>query len=88
MILPLLGTMFTPARVVVDDRGTAFPGRRAHWEFNIEADVVFLRRDGWSLGAPKELERIAYEMWKDEWAYFTRRPFKRWLPIAKYGGPK
>ena len=88
MTLPLLGTRYIPARTVIDDRGTGYSGRKAQWDLGIEADVVFLRQDGWTLGAQKELELVAYEMWKDEWAYFTRKPFKRWVPIQKYGGSR
>jgi len=88
MTLPLLTSHYLAARVVIDDRGTAMPGKKALFEFDTRPDVIFLRCDGWTLGAPKELERVAYEMWAEKWSHFARRPFRRWVPIAKYGGAR
>jgi len=31
-------------------------------------DVIFIRNDGWSLGAPTEFIAEAEQMWKDSWA--------------------
>lgn len=36
---------------------------------DIKPDVVFLRKDGWSLGAPKHLIKYAEELWADEWVF-------------------
>ena len=88
MTLPLLTTRYLACRVVVDDRGTALPSKQTFFECGIKPDVIFLRSDGWTLGAPKELERVAYDQWPNDWTHFARRPFKRWIPIAKYGGAR
>lgn len=47
-------------------------------------DVGFLRKDGWSLGAPEHLESDAFRMWADEWTHFTRKPEVEWKPISEY----
>jgi hypothetical protein len=31
--------------------------------------VIFIRKDGWMLGALTELSRTAYELWADEWTH-------------------
>jgi len=85
--LPKLSVGYLPAKVIVDERGFGVPGRKAKYEWNTEPDVIFFRSDGWTLGAPKRFEHVAYEMWSDEWTHFVRRPFRRWIEIRKYGGP-
>jgi len=47
-------------------------------------DIIFVRKDGWTLGVTKDLEWYAHEIWKDEWVYFVMRPNKELLPISKY----
>lgn len=86
MPLPKLGPGFSPHRVVVTESGVGVDARRAKAEYGARVDVVFLRADGWTLGAPKHLERVAYDMWKDRWTHFVRRPHSVWVPIDKYGG--
>lgn len=39
--------------------------------------IVYIRKDGWSLGAPEELADFAYEMYKDEWAAVLKKPFDK-----------
>lgn len=56
-----------PDRVLIGADGTAVPPRRAREEYGIVPDVVFVRNDGWSLGAPIELRVAAYGLWEDEW---------------------
>ena len=51
-----------PNRVVVDDQGTAVPHTRL-----LKVDVVFVRDDSWTLGAPSELEDVARSLWSDMW---------------------
>ena len=42
--------------------------------------VVFIRKDGWSLGAPSHLETPARAVWPDQWAGVMRwhQPTGRW----------
>lgn len=56
-----------PTRVVVDVSGEAVPASRARQEYGATPDVIFIRRDGWSLGAPKSLASVAEGLWRDEW---------------------
>lgn len=60
--------------VIVDEHGLAKSPEKAEEENNITPDIIFWRNDGWSLGAPSEYESIAYEMWKDSWVRYGRRP--------------
>lgn len=72
-----------PTRVMID-REEAFPPERAKIEFGVIPDVIFLRDDGWSLGAPKHLERVAWAMWSKEWVAFMYNPPSKFQPIKKY----
>lgn len=46
-------------------------------------DVVFLRGDGWTLGAPAELAEDAYRSWAEEWTHFSVRG-SGWVPIERW----
>ena len=63
-----------PTRVVIDRHGEAVAPRRA-LEKCIRCDVIFIRADGWSLGAPLQFSDVAENMWRDEWVGVTRAPF-------------
>lgn len=52
----------SPTRIVVDESGYARPPRPGD-----RYDVVFHRRDGWSLAAPERLRGVARGLWEDEW---------------------
>ena len=64
------------ARVVINAEGEAWPPLRAQEELRITPDVVFIRGDGWSLGAPVEFASVAEAMWKDEWTHVWRKDCK------------
>ncbi len=55
-----------PTRVVIDDEGEAVPARRAD-AMGITPSVVFVRSDGWTLGAPDGLVERAYRLWESRW---------------------
>lgn len=60
--------MHGPTRVLVNQ----FEGRPTHIALRdnrITPDVVFIRDDGWSLGAPKDLVWHAEMMWADKWVF-------------------
>lgn len=61
-----------PTRVMVSD-DTAMPAPAARRQFNITPDVIFIRKDGWSLGAPQHLEAQARKQWPDQWLGLLRR---------------
>lgn len=52
-----------PTRVVINEHGEATAPNRAP----VPPEVIFIRRDGWSLGAPTDLVSVAEQMWADEW---------------------
>ena len=53
-------------RVLIDKEGTAVPPKRAK-ELGVSPDVIFIRDDGWTLGAPKHLKDVAHSLWSDKW---------------------
>lgn len=53
---------FGPRRVVVDAEGTARSPKRALRDHGITPDVIFVRKDGWALGAPHRFVKVAQSM--------------------------
>lgn len=68
-----------PDRVIVNESAEALPPWMAK-ERGVEPDIIFVRSgDGWSVGAPKGLELIAWATWSDMWEIaFTARGELRW----------
>lgn len=57
-----------PTRVVISAEGDAVaPHIAAQQADPKKIDIVFVRDDGWTLGAPQEYEKIAESMWVGEW---------------------
>ena len=56
-----------PRRVMINSSGEAISPMRAKRDHNIVPDVVFIRNDGWSLGAPNHLVGVARALWSDLW---------------------
>lgn len=58
-----------PDRVVIHDQGTAVSYKHAVEVTGnkFPCDVIFVRDDGWTLGAPTIFEDTAYRMWADKW---------------------
>lgn len=56
-----------PTRVVINARGMAVDPHRALRDYAIKPDVVLIRNDGWSLGAPHQFREVALRMWADQW---------------------
>lgn len=73
-----------PDRVMISEH-EALGSKRARELHGTVPDVVFLRGDGWSLGAPKELEYAAYRTWPDQWVGFMICPETAARPISEYG---
>jgi len=71
-------------RVVISDAGEALPPAEARLKHTVEPDVVFLRDDGWMLGAARNLEKVAHNIWADKWVAFARLPDTTFRPIADY----
>ena len=72
------------SRVVVNELGLSLRPSDAFFERNICARIIFVRSDGWSLGAPPEFEQVAYEQWPDCWTHFRVFPDFERLPICEY----
>jgi hypothetical protein len=56
-----------PARVVVEPGGYAVGYRRALADYQVVPTVIFIRDDGWTLGAPDGLIDVAMSLWENEW---------------------
>lgn len=67
-----------PDRVLINTDGDARPAKEGEYHY-----IVFIRDDGWSLGASKALAEIAYSMWRDNWIKFAKDGFI--YPISSYG---
>ena len=71
-----------PTRVVINADGEAVPPKRAK-SMGIVPDVILIRDDGWSLGAPPQFAAVAQSLWADKWVGFLKRgsgvakPFKK-----------
>ena len=74
----------SPNRVVINSDGMGCPPKRAREKYGINPDIIFIRRDGWTLAAPTEFENIAYQMWKNEWIAFLRKPETKAKPMSEY----
>lgn len=71
-----------PTRVLVNEDGIAMTSKRAREVHGITPDIIFIRDDGWSLGAPKYLADIAEAIWENHWKGVLLRPLS--VPIT-YG---
>ena len=69
-------------RVVYNAEGDATTPRQAAAEYGVHPEIAFLRNDGWTLGAPKKLELVAFTLWKGDWTHFMRDD--TWIPIDQY----
>jgi hypothetical protein len=68
-------------RVLIDADGTAIPHHRAV-QAGFTPKVGFMRKDGWSLGAPSNLELAAFRLWQKEWSYRIDLPASEWRKIT------
>lgn len=73
---------YGPSRVMVE-KDYAIPSHKAE-KRGIKATVVFIRNDGWTLGAPVHYEKNAFETWSDHWTHFAKLPDGVATPIEEY----
>lgn len=64
-----------PRRVLIDADGTAVKPNLA----GFDPTAIFIRKDGWSLGATAELENHARALWEDEWIGVARMINGEWI---------
>lgn len=84
-----------PRRVMVNGELDATTPERARRDYGVRPDIIFIRKDGWSLGAPRALEAKARSTWETEWigvmvghnvvtyADYMRRPGPATAPPAE-----
>ena len=66
-----------PTGVVVSSDGETKPPLKAKEEDDIGPDIIFIRDDGWSLGAPAVFEEIADGMCTSDWVCVIHKPFPK-----------
>ena len=60
---------------LINESGNAVNPILADNQYNIGPDVVFVRNDGWKLGAPIQFAEVAHRMWENNWKYFYRTTY-------------
>jgi hypothetical protein len=74
---------FGVTRVMISE-SEAVPPIKARKHYGIEPTVIFIRNDGWTLGAPDDLIMPAYNTWPEDWRFFIKRPSTRLQPISEF----
>lgn len=64
--------MITPNRVVVQEDGLAASPKFALEQYGVRPEIVFVRVDGWVLGAPRRFEHVAFALWENDWVQYQR----------------
>jgi len=73
-----------PRRVLIDKEGSATTPERAYRLQNRPVDIIFIRHDGWTLGATSELAEYAEQLWADHWIGVLVTPGIRAITYAEY----
>lgn len=61
-----------PTRVMVNARGVCVDSNKALRSYGVVPDAIFVREDGWSLGAPLRLAAKAKAAWRGRWVLMYR----------------
>lgn len=61
-----------PERVLINKQGNATTPQMAKARYGIIPHVIFLRDDGWTIGAPRHLENQAFALWASHWVAVMR----------------
>lgn len=70
------------ARIVCEAEANA--GNNTLIPIDMSPYVMFIRGDGWVLGAARKFENVAYRMWQDEWVGFIKQPNEIVVDIIHY----
>ena len=65
-----------PRRVMINEH-EAVPAKTARLRHGMQfnsLEIIFIRKDGWTLGAAKHLADAAEKLWMDEWAAVMIKP--------------
>mgnify|MGYP001559085400 CR=1 FL=1 len=73
-----------PRRVLIDKEGTAVSPERAYRLQDRPVDIIFIRKDGWTLGATSELAEYAEQLWADHWIAVLVTPGIRPITYTEY----
>lgn len=73
-----------PRRVLLDKEGAAVTPERAYRIQDRPVDVIFIRRDGWTLGSISDLAEYAEQLWPGEWIGVLVYPGIRPITYAQY----
>ena len=57
-----------PTRILINESGEAVAPDKIGNEHI--PTIIFIREDGWSVGAAAHLELAAFSLWKDDWVAF------------------
>jgi len=68
-----------PTRILIEKDYGVPPNRTT-----VKPDIIFIRDDGWSLGASREMEVEAYNLWLKNWTHFAQAPTFLKQPICEY----
>lgn len=60
-----------PNRVVIDWQGGSVNFNEACIN-GFRPAIIFIRKDGWNLGAPSKFEKVAFKLWTKQWIGFVR----------------
>lgn len=74
-------------KVVVNENCLSVHPAHACHQYGVFAKIIFERNDGWTLGAPEDLEKLAHSLWDGAWVAFRRFPDYERQTISKYQGP-
>lgn len=72
-----------PDRVMVNKDLESVGYLRA-FDRGVTPDIIFIRDDGWTLGAPEKLEQEAYSTWPTQWVGFIRKPETEARSMSEY----
>jgi hypothetical protein len=61
--------VYGPNRVVINKEGEAYSPNTAEKMDGVTPTIIFVRDDGWSLGAPDKLWWTAMSMWYHHWTH-------------------
>ena len=75
-------------RVMINAAGEDTTPERARREYHVTPEVMLVRKDGWTLGAPLRLEGVAHRTWVGQWVMRWRLVAGTWtrtspLPDSK-----
>ena len=84
--MPQVDTKPMTDRVVVNDEGFAVRPAEAFEHYGVISRIIFVRDDGFAVGAPAEFADAAYRLWAGSWREFKVWPDYAPRPISEYKG--